>query len=430
MTNWYEPRMLLNIALKAMISGTFGNYADRRELQAALDNNLDEGEMDKLKEAYCSEEEIWIDVVNDTGDGFNSTFAIAKCVAKKSLTLKSKAPDGGDMTITTPRPKILIFGGDEVYPFPTIEAYSDKFKVPFGAAAEDRSEADVTENRPHLYAIPGNHDWYDGLGNFIKLFCQRRWIGIWSTKQHRSYFALPLPNNYWIWATDIQLNSDIDTPQLNYFRSIADDKMQPGDKIILITAEPAWVYAQLLKGDRSFSKLKFFVDNYIRNSDGRHKNSFKLAATLTGDLHHYSRYQKKGNDGGHQYLTAGGGGAFLHETHNLPECLMAVDTGDVYLQNRFPEKSESKSLMWRNFAFPWKNKLFTALLIGIYLVFFAILRNAAYDYLQTMRDNVDSLPKFLAHTGLMLVHSPGVLLLTLALLLGFYSFTDTKVMTR
>ncbi len=430
MTNWYEPRMLLNIALKAMISGTFGNYADRREIQAALDNNLDEGEMDKLREAYCSEDEIWIDVVNDTGDGFNSTFAIAKCVAKKGLTLKLKGKDGAETVFTTPRPKILIFGGDEVYPFPTTEAYTNKFKVPFGAAAEDRSEADANNDRPHLYAIPGNHDWYDGLGNFIKLFCQQRWIGIWSTKQHRSYFALPLPNNYWIWATDIQLNSDIDTPQLAYFRSIANDKMQPGDKIILITAEPAWVYAQLLKGDRSFTKLKFFVDNYIRNSDGRHQNSFKLAATLTGDLHHYSRYQKKGDDNGHQYLTAGGGGAFLHETHNLPGCLMAVDTGDVHLQNRFPEKEESKGLMWRNFAFPWKNKLFTALLIGIYLIFFAILRNAAYDYLQMMRDNVDSLSNFFAHTGLMLVHSPGVLLLTLALLFGFYSFTDTKVMTR
>ncbi len=33
MTNWYQPKMLLSIALKAVVSGTFGNYADKRELE-------------------------------------------------------------------------------------------------------------------------------------------------------------------------------------------------------------------------------------------------------------------------------------------------------------------------------------------------------------------------------------------------------------
>ena len=39
MVNWYEPRMLLSKALKAVISGTFGNYADRREMEAAVARN-------------------------------------------------------------------------------------------------------------------------------------------------------------------------------------------------------------------------------------------------------------------------------------------------------------------------------------------------------------------------------------------------------
>lgn len=436
MVNWYEPRMLLNIGLKAIISGTFGNYADRREIQAALDDNLDPADWQKLEDEYCKDkEDIWIDVVNDTGDGFDATYAIARCVAAKSLMLKSK--DGAETGESLPRAKILIFGGDEVYPFPTIEEYTNRFKVPFGAAAEDRTEADKKEGRPHMYAIPGNHDWYDGLGNFIKLFCQKRWIGIWSTKQHRSYFALPLPNRYWIWATDIQLNSDIDQPQLRYFREISETKMKAGDKVILITAEPAWVFHELMKADRSFNKLKFFVETYIRNKDGRlqtregvSRPGFKLAATLTGDLHHYSRYQKKDDDGGHQYITAGGGGAFLHETHSLPECLKSVGKGDIHLQKTFPERADSRRLMWRNFAFPWMNKLFTILLICIYLVFFAILRNTNYDYLRTMRENADSLGNFFMHTGMMLVKSPGILLLTIALAFGFYAFSDTKIYGR
>src|ERR1044071_7599785 len=97
MVNWYHPKMLLSIGMKAVISGTFGNYADRRELEAVLDSNLNTG-WDDLIKAYCNEKTqkdgIWVDVVNDTGDGFNSTFAIARCVAQKGLDFP--APAGGD----------------------------------------------------------------------------------------------------------------------------------------------------------------------------------------------------------------------------------------------------------------------------------------------------------------------------------------------
>lgn len=40
MSNWFQPPMLLNIALKLVISGAFGNYADPGELQAALESTF------------------------------------------------------------------------------------------------------------------------------------------------------------------------------------------------------------------------------------------------------------------------------------------------------------------------------------------------------------------------------------------------------
>src|ERR1700733_2499153 len=90
MTNWYQPTMLLNIALKAVISGTFGNYADKRELEAALIKKTDDDEWGILFKRYRDgKKEIWLDIVSDTGDGFNSTFSIAKTIAAKDLTLKS-----------------------------------------------------------------------------------------------------------------------------------------------------------------------------------------------------------------------------------------------------------------------------------------------------------------------------------------------------
>jgi hypothetical protein len=131
MVNWYEPRMLLSVGMKAVISGTFGNYADRRELEAALESNADnEHEWKNIRNEYCSKDDIWIDVISDTGDGFNSTFAIAKSVAAPSLEFEYKDENDQPKKVTTQRGKILIFGGDEVYPFPTLSEYTNRFKIP------------------------------------------------------------------------------------------------------------------------------------------------------------------------------------------------------------------------------------------------------------------------------------------------------------
>ncbi len=447
MINWYYPRMLLSIGLKAVISGTFGNYADRRELEAALTNNADDtNEWETIQKEYCKENDIWIDVINDTGDGFNSTFTIAKTVAKDVLNLTYKDDNGNMQSVNTKRGKILIFGGDEVYPFPTMDEYENRFKIPFASACNDLAELKREANRPHLYAIPGNHDWYDGLGNFIKLFCQQRRIGIWSTQQHRSYFALPLPNHYWVWATDIQLNLDIDAPQLSYFETIAKKKMSEGDKIILVTAEPAWIYKQIHPNDRSFAKLDFFIQKYIHDKGLCIGKQFKLAATLTGDLHHYSRYCNPERPNGHQYITAGGGGAFLHLTHNLPDKLTHMNN-NIRQQRIFPDKKNAKRLLLGNFIFPYKNFVFTLLIFFIYLLFFWIIYinqlqktssfpilsfPSVYDYIKEEffvltshpNNSITSFFSYILHT---LYLSPVILLMTLFLGCGFYAFTDVNV---
>jgi hypothetical protein len=140
--------------------------------------------------------------------------------------------------------------------------------------------------------LPGNHDWYDGLTNFLKLFCQGRSLGNWHTQQKRSYFALQLPHGYWLWGIDVQLNADIDKPQQDYFAEIVENEMNVGDKVLLCTAEPAWVYQSLDKKNLSNSRLQFFINNYIlcEEEDSPLAKQLRLVAILTGYLHHYSRY--------------------------------------------------------------------------------------------------------------------------------------------
>jgi len=375
MTNWFQPTMLLNIALKSVISGTFGNYADRRELQAALGTKDEEADPGRLRERLAAgKKEIWVDFICDTGDGFNSTFSVAKKAAQQTLSLKGE--NEKDAPVTTHRGDLLVLGGDEVYPFPTLDTYNSKFRLPFDAAG-DRTEKFTDATRPLLFAIPGNHDWYDGLGNFMKLFCQQRSIGIWQTVQKRSYFAIPLPHNYWIWATDIQLNSNIDQPQLDYFSRIAKVEMQEGDKIILVTAEPAWVYNEIRKDDQSFERLEFFIARHIRDEYGVIGKKFKLAVNMTGDLHHYSRYSNTENS--HQYITSGGGGAFLHLTHNLPDAVESLDsktTVDKIARRKvFPDVADSKVLLLGNLLFPVKNPAFTSLACLVYLYLFWLFQS-------------------------------------------------------
>lgn len=109
---------------------------------------------------------------------------------------------------------------------------------------------DKPEEAPHVFAIPGNHDWYDGLEAFTRLFCSDlglRWFAGRLTRQKRSYFAIKLPNNWWLLASDGQLHSNIDTAQLQHFCNIAAEHMKEGDKVILSISEPVWIYAHKYK---------------------------------------------------------------------------------------------------------------------------------------------------------------------------------------
>lgn len=108
-------------------------------------------------------------------------------------------------------------GGDEVYPKATRQAYPNQLHQQYLWAFPDHdrhSDDDIP-----LFAIPGNHDWYDGLDLFLALFCrEKHWhVGSWPRQQQRNYFAIQLTDNCWLWATDIQLADDMDQPQADYF---------------------------------------------------------------------------------------------------------------------------------------------------------------------------------------------------------------------
>jgi hypothetical protein len=355
MTSWFEPKLLFQLLGRVITADVFGQYADRRLIEAALDTtepNL--AKRDDISGSMVPDDQgaVWIDFVADLGDGFDSTYAVAYLLAQPTLQF-------GDLVL--PRASALIMGGDEVYPTATRDEYNVKTRAPYQFAFPEHGAA---ASRPRLLALPGNHDWYDGLVNFLAFFCREKpsQFGNWRTCQRRSYFGVKLAEQTWVWGIDIALVADMDQPQADYFVAIA-KAMPQNANVILCSAEPGWYGAE--QETNSFRTLSYAAQ--IGENAGK---SIKFPFVLSGDTHHYSRYS---SEFGTQYVTAGGGGAFLHGTHQLPEQIHAKWLHEhdpvLSLQHCYPSKEESKNLLWGDLKFPLLNPGF-ALFLGLLFALF------------------------------------------------------------
>ncbi len=423
MVDWLAPAQLANTGIKALLSGIFGAYADKREVMAALD---DKPEFKRGEEDYSDQGEIWIDYIADLGDGFDATYTMARLVSQETLPLSD-----GAATYETRRGKILVMGGDQVYPTASFKEYLNRLLQPYTAALPC-----VQGEEPRLFAIPGNHDWYDGLSNFTRIFCQRRWIGGWKTLQRRSYFALKLPHRWWLWGIDIQLEGYIDQAQIDFFRKHIKNYMDPGDKVIVCTAQPDWVYA-VTKGPESFRSLGFLEDKTIRTDC-----KSEPRVILTGDLHHYVRYATA--DGTVQRITAGGGGAYLYATHEMPDEIPLQEgfretarTVQYEKKKAFPDEATSRRISWGALLLPWKSRKFGFFLAILYSLYAWIVQSASkmlpgipdgslMHHFQNLAPSWANLADVLRIFGKVLAHSPASVVFTLLIIGGLYAFCAAK----
>jgi hypothetical protein len=340
---WLAPLLLLSTGLRTVLSTLFGAYLDKRELQHALP--------DEVSQQPGTDGELWLDYVADLGDGFNGTYSIAYLLAQPWLDV-----DGHRL----PRGEVLVMGGDQVYPTASGEAYEDRCKGPYTAALP-APPADGPQ--PTLYAVPGNHDWYDGLTAFLRLFVKIKTdhFGGWRLEQSRSYFAVELPRDWWLFAIDIQSGAYVDDPQLLYFEHAA-RRLGPDNRLIVVVPTPSWVEA--VDKPKAYDTVDYFLRTIVDPTGAR------VELLLAGDLHHYARYA--GPD--RQLITCGGGGAYLYPTHHLPERITVpppdtlvrqASKGKEYdLAGRFPSKERSRRYGWSVFSrLPGRNPGF-AFLVG------------------------------------------------------------------
>ena len=322
MVGWYDPRVLAHSAYKLVIANIFGRHSDTRLIEALASQPQNEFDYS------AATGDFWFDYAADIGDGWNSTFAIADAIARPELTF-----DYEGRPHKTESGRVLVFGGDEVYPYPTRTEYDVRTETPYRMAFAGRAKPDV-------FAIPGNHDWYDSLVAFSRTFCrpERGFAGC-PTRQTRSYFALKLPANWWLLAIDLQLGADLDEPQVQYFQKVA-SRMDDAARLIFCVPEPRWILEDAYPAHASYEELtstRFLEEKVFKR---------KVRVFLTGDLHLYKRHE---NAEGIQKITSGGGGAFLHPTH----APATHELRNGFVQRAvYPDEKTSRRLTWRNFLFP------------------------------------------------------------------------------
>ncbi|WP_199555467.1 hypothetical protein [Sandaracinobacteroides hominis] len=370
--SWFDVRQLTATAGQTIASTIVGSMTGRRELMAALEPAG--ASYDNL----AGLDEVWLDYVADCGDGWNASASVAWLVGRDGVRLAADGsptpqpvgrdcrvetrPDEAEGMLVLPYGEALVLGGDQIYPTASAEGYQERLVGPLESARY------YQEGGREVLAIPGNHDWYDGLTSFIRLFCQmapaQRWMGAWQTRQRRSYFAAKLPHGWWLWGVDLALEDDFDPQQQDYFREQAKN-LKRGDRLILVVPTPVWL--DKVKPDpddrKEYGKLGMVMQ--IAMSRG----GISIPLILTGDSHFYSHHRDTKRD----YIVCGGGGAFTLGTTQVPEKIERRDKRQSELKALFPDRADSAKMRWGALGFPWVNRAFSLTLgvvqmLGVWLL--------------------------------------------------------------
>jgi hypothetical protein len=259
-------------------------------------------------------------VLGDTGEGDNPQYAVA-------YTLAGHAEQAD----------FAFISSDVIYPTGDGYDYPAKFYHPYRKLPVP------------IYAVPGNHDWHDGLTGFMHNFCKMDDSGhqpdfgrglraglaamLWRRPQNTAprdvpefpggpvaerpppdpiqpapYFAIDAGRVRFV-GIDTGIKGDIDAAQYEWLQRVS--LGCPERPKILLTGKPIYVDNEYHPGPVIGMKQK--VDDVVTDP----RANYVMA--IGGDIHNYQRYPVKLADGRTiQYVVSGGGGAYMHATHRIP----------------------------------------------------------------------------------------------------------------
>jgi hypothetical protein len=301
--------------------------------------------------------DLYVDFVADTGDDVAVSRAVARLVF---APYELPDPDRPGEFLLAPRGEILVFGGDTAYPVATAQELASRVIAPWNQVLQELPD---DGRRRVLLGVPGNHDWYDGLDGFARMFRRRvspmgegtdiemaammtiehhlEWarefvrggklekpeafllLG-YTAVQNASYFALPLAQKIQLLAVDRQLTTT-DSRQTRFLRDYYEAR--PDAAAFVLLPDPVYAFGEASKTGADV------VENL--HLDFETRETF----VLTGDIHHYERLEKAKL----LHVISGGGGAFLHPAR--------IASGGLSSAVVWPGIPQCRKLLWQ---VPWK----------------------------------------------------------------------------
>jgi hypothetical protein len=334
--SWLHPRTLWQARRNDLISHFLADPCDdeRRRWVAAQrapeDFVIDRTDLDPARFL----------VVGDTGEGDASQWALVPPLLEM----------GKDT-------HFMVISSDVVYPAGDVNEYLGKFYLPYKDYAAP------------IYALPGNHDWYDGLSGFMVHFCgatpaerspgknrllRRLWrkaekadpCTLEECRKLRPELAPPerQPGPYFaidtaplrIIGIDAGIGGRVDRDQGEWLRRVSKSSRKPK---ILLTGKPIYVDNEYRYGDGAIEDGAVGVDDIVRAPE------HNFVAAIGGDIHNYQRYPVEVGDRKIQYIVSGGGGAYMSATHRIPK----VDVAGVHEKDFkcYPLRGDSLSVYSR-----------------------------------------------------------------------------------
>jgi Calcineurin-like phosphoesterase len=316
--SWISPRPLWE-SRNDKIARWIGDSTDD-ERKRCVEAQRRKGVDSKLTiTRYADKDEVSFMVLGDLGEGDDSQYQVLQ-------PLRATAHDTDFTYIVS----------DVIYPAGDVSDYYDKFYWPYRSLPGP------------FYAVPGNHDWYDGLHGFMTLLCgadpdlrppvhasKNRWKRafldlawreptealqeqIAEMQQYRPepsgqpgpYFAIELKELLLV-GLDTGIQAGIDDEQGDWLRKVS---KVPKDKI-LVTGKPLVVDAR--RKTCAITGSAETVNALVDDAANRY------VAVIAGDIHNFQRYPVRQRDGRVvQHIVSGAAGAYTKATHKIPKATL------------------------------------------------------------------------------------------------------------
>lgn len=322
--SWLRPGPLI-ASRNAVLARLLGDPTDdmRREWLRRLDRyaravGVAPPPRDRLVTRFADRDAISVAVLGDPGEGDASQYVVVPVFERVAADTD-----------------LAVVCSDVIYPAGGVRPYADRFYRPYA------------DYPGPIYALPGNHDWFDGLTGFMTAFCD--------APPDSGAPEVPGPGPAWkralrrlLWRRAPKGTVE-DVAAMGWYRDAESQQaVQPGPycaidagpvRLVLIDTGMAGGLdrdqGEWLRAVSAGAKPKILLTGKPLYTCGELQRcpiegggdvndivtdpAFNYVAAIGGDDHNYQRYPVLQRDGRTvQYLVAGGSGANLSATHQIP----------------------------------------------------------------------------------------------------------------